>query len=245
MKIALILTVLFLSQCSGRLDQPWKLAVLSCEQEATQAQRAACKKAQREGGRYNSPYAQKIAEHFSIDLKTLNANKNKSPHQQANDFYLAGLEEKKSGHTDTATRFFQKASRLDPSLTEASIELAYIYLDKGQPDRAWKAIELASNSDGDKARVQFLKAMIETSLGNEASAIESYKKTINYNPDYAPAYYNLGHLYKEKSDYQKARVAFQTAYDLWKNKLKFYPNYFEVHPEFKEPFEGTKSYLNK
>lgn len=76
--------------------------------------------------------------------------------------------------------------------------LIQIYLDQNKTNDAMKYLEMAIAQDPGNATYYFAQGTLFEKLGDEANAIERYKKAIELDPEFFNAYYNLGALYYNK-----------------------------------------------
>jgi len=70
-----------------------------------------------------------------------------------------------------------------------------IYLDLDKTDEAMKYLDMAISQNDTVPRYYFAKAALYEKLRDEENAIKTYEKTIEIDPDFFNAYYNLGALY--------------------------------------------------
>lgn len=83
----------------------------------------------------------------------------------------------------------------DNGVLESMIQ---IYMDLDKTDEAMKYLEMAIAQDDTKPRYYFAQGALYEKMGNEQKAIETYKKTMEVDPEFFNAYYNLGALYYNK-----------------------------------------------
>jgi tetratricopeptide (TPR) repeat protein len=83
----------------------------------------------------------------------------------------------------------------DNGVLESMIQ---IYMDLDKTDDAMKYLEMAIAQDDTKPRYYFAQGALYEKMGNEQKAIETYKKTMEVDPEFFNAYYNLGALYYNK-----------------------------------------------
>jgi tetratricopeptide (TPR) repeat protein len=83
----------------------------------------------------------------------------------------------------------------DNGVLESMIQ---IYMDLDKTDEAMKYLEMAIAQDDTKPRYYFAQGALYEKMGNEEKAIETYKKTMEVDPEFFNAYYNLGALYYNK-----------------------------------------------
>lgn len=118
----------------------------------------------------------------------------------------------------------QKAVELNPRFSEAHIALSAVYLEEGRWDPAInEAREALSNifySTPEYAYFNIGRAYFNK--GDYAGAIESYKKALGANPDYAVAYYNLGMAFDKTNNVKDAVSAYETA-------VRIFPDYIDAY----------------
>lgn len=83
----------------------------------------------------------------------------------------------------------------DNSILES---LTQIYLDMKKSEDAMKYLEMAIAKDPTNPRYYYAQGGLYERLGNEQKAIETYKKTMEIDPKFFNAYFNLGVLYYNK-----------------------------------------------
>lgn len=81
------------------------------------------------------------------------------------------------------------------SLLDGTIQ---IYMDLNKTDEALQKLNVAIEKDAKNPRYYFAKGALYERMGKEADAIEAYKKTIEVDPAFFNAFYNLGALYYNK-----------------------------------------------
>ncbi len=78
---------------------------------------------------------------------------------------------------DAALVFFVKAFEMDPNLHEAMLELANIYLVKGEPENALLWLDRYSQAVPGSALVEFYRARVHLLLGDPAAALTAVEKS--------------------------------------------------------------------
>jgi TolB-like protein/DNA-binding winged helix-turn-helix (wHTH) protein/Tfp pilus assembly protein PilF len=111
-------------------------------------------------------------------------------------------------HLDRALVLAKKAIALDSSLPQVYWSLGYVYMFRGEYDKAAKAVETAINIAPNYADGYGLLALINNRMGNGDKAVRLITKGMKLNPHYSWDYpYNLGRGYYTRGnsgDYEAA-----------------------------------------
>ncbi len=100
----------------------------------------------------------------------------------------------------------------------AFVRPIWIYLDfLNEPQKAMKLAELAVIAFPEDPMAYNLLGWSQTGTGNIIEAEKNLKKAIASDPDLAAAHYNLGKLYEQVGENEKALKSFQEAYNLDQN----------------------------
>ena len=129
------------------------------------------------------------------------------------------------------------------------------YLTKGDdPSKILDLLDKAINDQPTNASLYFAKATLYDKLGQFDNALASYQKSIEVNPTYFDAYYNIGALYFNKGakiieeankipprelDRYDAKIA--EANVEYKNALPYMLKAEEVNPTDKNTIEAIKN----
>jgi tetratricopeptide (TPR) repeat protein len=156
-------------------------------------------------------YHKKLYETAELVLDDL--FKREAAKNNAQVYYVYGLVYDKTNRPDRAQLAFEKAVAIDPNHQSALVNLGVHQLQNGQYDAARQAFEKLTQQFGRK------DAVTMTSLGSAyrgmsadfpqggqrdgyiAKADGAYKRATQANPNYGPAYYNLGLLYLENDPF--------------------------------------------
>jgi len=121
--------------------------------------------------------------------------------------------------------------------SDLMVNLINLYLQKGESDLALKYLDKAIEKDPNNATFLFAKGTLYEKLGDLDKAKEVYEKSIEINPKYFNAYYNLGALY-----YNKAIEMMKKAYDIPAKEQK---KYDMAVKEASKVFEEALPYFEK
>ncbi len=142
-------------------------------------------------------------------LKTLD-NILKIDPQNADAFFMIGMNLKETGDTTKAINSFQTAVEHNPDLIDAWILLGKLYAAQNNP-LAPRFFDNAIALDTSNLEARMGKAVHYQRQGDWDQALDTYKKIIHIDPQYANAYYNIGLLHFEKEAYDKAKDNFSIA----------------------------------
>jgi len=126
----------------------------------------------------------------------------------AEGHFMTGMNFRAMGETDRAINAFQKATELDPDLTDAWLIIGDLFEQKGEPI-ALKYYEAAINSDPDNPATWHSKAYYLQNNGKDDEAIAIYKKISSVDKNYLDAYLNAGILYMTKDSLDQALEQFE------------------------------------
>jgi tetratricopeptide (TPR) repeat protein len=139
----------------------------------------------------------------------------------------------------------------DNALLESMIQ---IYMDLDKTGEALTYLEKAIAQDPTKPRYYFAQGALFEKMGNEEKAIETYKKTMEIDPEFFNAYYNLGALYYNKGVQQvevanavppnekaKYDIEVKKADEWFAKALPYMEKCNELQPEDKMVLESLKN----
>lgn len=107
---------------------------------------------------------------------------------------------------DEAERHLMRALELEPTFTEAKVNLGNLHLQKGAYDKAAKLYEEALG-DMRYRTPEFAQGNLgwaEYKRGNVARGIDHIKAAVTLNPDFCLGYRNLGQIYEEQEKTEDA-----------------------------------------
>lgn len=133
--------------------------------------------------------------------------------QNAKAYYLAGHLLYEMGDTTKAISSYQKATDFDPELVEAWIQLGDLYTEKNNP-RAIQYYDNAIRIHPDDVETLHNKAYALQKFNRVQESIELYRQICDRFPQYEPAFYNLGILFKSEDSLDAAIKQFSRAIEL-------------------------------
>jgi tetratricopeptide (TPR) repeat protein len=152
---------------------------------------------------------QLILQQHEASMRTLDRILRIDP-QNAEAFFMFGLNFKESGDTARAINSFQKAAEIEPELIDAWINLGQLHAALGHAI-AGRYFDSALEIQPGNVAVMHAKADYLSDQDRLEEAIEVYREIIAINPRYAEAHYNAGLLYMELDSVAAARRQFDLA----------------------------------
>jgi tetratricopeptide (TPR) repeat protein len=126
------------------------------------------------------------------------------------------------GKTDIALNLYNKILEIDPNHSQALNNLAVIFTNLKNYQKARACYEKAIKINPNYADAHNNLGIIFEKLGDLQKAKECYERAIEINPNYADAHYNIGIIFNELGDLQKAKECYEKA-------IEINPNYTEAH----------------
>src|SRR5271163_5338836 len=140
--------------------------------------------------------------------------------------------------------FFKRALELDPNFAAAYAGLGVQYSNLGQASLSAENIKKAYAlrdrvSEHEKYRIAAL--YYDTVTGEEEQAMQVYEMWAKSYPQEAVAHGNLGAIYSELGQYDKALAETQEAVRLEPNSVSSYVNFTEIYLQLNRPDDATKA----
>lgn len=111
----------------------------------------------------------------------------------------------RKGRLDAAVLHFQAAVNLKPRFIDAMRSLALVYWEAGQAEQATKVLTRAQDMEP-TIRAKVLEVGNQRyGVENHRGAAYAYELVVAFDPLYAAAYSNLGSVYRQLQDFEKAR----------------------------------------
>ncbi len=149
---------------------------------------------------------QLILKQYEASLKTVDEILKRSP-QNAEAFFMLGMNFKEMGDTSRAINSFQQSVELDPEIIDAWIHLGQLQAAKGNRI-ALQYFESAQAIAPDNMEVLHAKADYYSDLGQLEKAVETYREMVRINPQYEQSYFNMGLLFLDQDSILKAYEQF-------------------------------------
>jgi len=112
------------------------------------------------------------------------------------------------GNLAEAHAVLDSAIQAQPEAVENYVNQAILYIDENRYDEAEQALQAVFARDSTHSRAHFQHGCLHRLQGNLQAAEHSYRKAIENNPANLEAQNNLGHLYSEMQQFDKAENAF-------------------------------------
>ena len=125
--------------------------------------------------------------------------------EEATRSYMQGMLAISNNNTESAINNLERSFALNPYNENAGLELADLYYNKGQEDRAISLYKKIIEINPENTDAIYLLGVGYEDTGQYDLALETYKQGLSIKPDDIDMLDNLGMLYLIKGDYQKAR----------------------------------------
>lgn len=137
--------------------------------------------------------------------------------------YDLGLIYMELNSLETSKQYLQKALSLNSTNQKAKTLLAFVnqklitrlvnkaysYYEKKQYIEAFEMLDTGVKQYPHSAQIYYYRALVFDALNRNAAAIIDLQKTIELDPSYYMAYYQLGHIYEKIYDEKSALVAYE------------------------------------
>ncbi len=101
---------------------------------------------------------------------------------------------------------FNKATDIDPNISEARVLMVLIYMARGEKKKARAEIKLLQEKFPNEAPIYFVKGVIHRLDGEYQESLDSYRKLVKLDPAArVVASYNRARIYNYLGDYDKAQ----------------------------------------
>jgi tetratricopeptide (TPR) repeat protein len=130
--------------------------------------------------------------------------------QNAEAFFMMGLNLKELNEKDRAIAAFKNAVAADADLVDGWVNLG-ILLEEKKDNKAIEYVETALRIDSTSEEALHAKALILQNKNKLKEAISVYKKIPLFDKNNADAYYNIGLLYMDLDSMKQAKSNFQIA----------------------------------
>ncbi len=133
--------------------------------------------------------------------------------QNAEAYFMFGMNFKEMGDTVRAINSFQKAVDNDPDIVDAWINLGQLYAGLGDPI-AERYFDNGIRVAPDRPEPYHAKAYYLQAMDNLEGAIRVFREINRIDPQYEDAYFNIGLLYLDMDSVPKAYKAFDNAIEV-------------------------------
>lgn len=150
-----------------------------------------------------------LLKQYEKSLEVLNQLILKKPNQ-AEAYFMSGLNYRELEDTTKAIRAFQKAIDLNPELIDGWINIGQLYGSMKNPI-AKQYFESGLRIDPKNISLLHAKAYYLQSIDEIQESIDVFQQIIIIDPFYTPAYFNSGLLYLDIQQFEKAIEQFSIA----------------------------------
>lgn len=140
-----------------------------------------------------------------------------------------------------AEQYFKKAIKADSDFKKSYNNLAEIYINQNELEKAAKILEKAVKQ-GESAQTYSNLGMVYGKLEEYDKALEAYKKTLTLDPSRSNALVNLGVIYLKKGDEENAIRAFKHALNMDKKNVALYMQLAALYDKRKDKENAIKFY---
>jgi len=117
------------------------------------------------------------------------------------------------GRFDDAEQELRRALRLDPTVTEARLELGVLYFRRGLYARADEELRVACTQDPENGHAHLCRGEVLNQLGRIDEALDTLQRAADLDP-VPRAYYLMGILYDRKHLQNEANAMYRRAREL-------------------------------
>ncbi|MCB0563161.1 MAG: tetratricopeptide repeat protein [Phaeodactylibacter sp.] len=149
---------------------------------------------------------QLILKQYEESMKTIDRILKIDP-QNAEAFFMFGMNFKELGDTVRAINSFQKAVEYDSDLVDGWIHLGQLYATLGDP-LAMRYFDNAIRVAPENINALHARADYLSDIGELSEAIEMYRRISRADPQYEEAYFNSGLIYMDMDSIEQARKQF-------------------------------------
>lgn len=123
---------------------------------------------------------------------------------------------------DTAESNLIKALDIMPNLTNAAMNLAYVFIENDKLEEAEKLLEKYALSNTVAADLHNSIGIRQAAFGNNDKAIQHFSTALKYDENFGQAHFNLGMIQKNQGDLQASINSLQCAVQLLPDQPKVY-----------------------
>lgn len=185
------------------------LALVSCASSKNDKKTAEEKKAEIF---YNQGTQELVSKNYTKALKhLLKANSLRENHSKT--LNNLGMAYYFKGRPNLAINYIKKSLVVDPKYTKARLNLATVYMNENQLNRAKTQYELIL--DDLTYEGQFLTyynlGLLNMKKGRDAQAVNYLKQSLNENKSYCPSHFLLGKIYFKRGKYKEALQSYKSS----------------------------------
>ena len=128
------------------------------------------------------------------------------------------------GQDQKALECYEEALESEPTLSDAHLGCAIVYLNRGDYQRAIEKFDIAIGIDPKVAQFYANRGIASRRLKNFEAALSDFSKAIELDPTYNPVYANRGNLYLATGDLDRALADYIKAIELAPGESMFFHN---------------------
>ncbi len=123
-------------------------------------------------------------------------------------YYLMAQRQIRRGRMEQAVKYLKQAIEKDPAATGLKKELALIYIQQKENEKALELAEQVIESQSENVEALVIAGSIRQKLGRSGPAKKAYEKVLSLAPERENIYLVLGRLYMQDEQYGKAADVF-------------------------------------
>lgn len=163
---------------------------------------------------------QMILKQHEESMKTIDRILKLDP-QNAEAYFMFGMNFKERGDTVRSINSFQKAVELNSDLVDGWINLGQLYASIGDP-LAMRYFDNAIRVAPENIYALHARADYLSDIGKLPEAIEMYRRISRVDPQYEEAYFNSGLIYLDMDSIEQARGQFDIAIETSPTHIRAY-----------------------
>ncbi|MEA3231092.1 MAG: tetratricopeptide repeat protein, partial [Thermodesulfobacteriota bacterium] len=143
---------------------------------------------------------------------------------------------------DEAVAEMEEAAALDPLSIYLKKELAALWSERKQYEKALEILGEVTRQDPDDIETLLMAGQIQLALKQTDVALETFEKAIARDTSREDVYHTLGNIYMQKEDYQNARRIYEQLVDLYPGSFVGYFFLGKIHTDLGEMKEAEQAF---
>lgn len=158
-------------------------------------------------------------------------------------FQQARMASKQDLNEDAAALYQLAIEKSGFDYPEAALNLALLYKEQNQPEKAIETYREATRMKPDYAIAYYNMALLHGDLGNIEEQIQNYKLAIKHDPYHSKSWYNLAQIYEEQENYAGAIEAYHKAIEAEPDYLKALSSLGIIYSQLEQFDKAIRTYL--
>ncbi|CAK5263287.1 unnamed protein product [Mycena citricolor] len=132
-----------------------------------------------------------------------------------------------TGEVESAKTDLEESTKLSPALTQSLVKVASVYMEQGDPTKAFECFDAAIRQNADDPDIYYHRGQVLFIMGEYTDAAENYTKSSTLDPDFV-----FSHIQLAVAQYKGGNIANSMA--TFRRTLKQFPNRSEPHNYYGE-----------